>query len=134
MVKKRLIFLERILGTLLLAAFALAPAAAQTRQQQKQQFLKSVDESISVSMIVGNPYRYVGKHVDLHCTASPIHASGWFGCNDEDGNEVVIEASTHDISPGQSLRILGIVDQPMEMENENGGSGNAGTVKALFMQ
>jgi hypothetical protein len=49
MVKKRLIFLERILGTLLLAAFALAPAAAQTRQQQKQQFLKSVDESISVS-------------------------------------------------------------------------------------
>ena len=39
-----------------------------TRLEQKQDFLASVDESISGARIAGNAYKFVGKNVDLRCS------------------------------------------------------------------
>lgn len=43
-----------------------------TRAELKREFLATVDESISGAMIADSPYKYVGKHVDLHCTVSDV--------------------------------------------------------------
>ncbi len=38
----------------------------------KRQYIASANESISGAMIAGNPFKYVGQRVDLHCTVESI--------------------------------------------------------------
>jgi hypothetical protein len=112
---------------------------AQSVREQKRQFLSGVNESITGSMIEGNRYRYVGKKVDLHCTVETIPDQSAFNAScgeDEDGSPatIVVEYDTHNLSPGQSVCVLGTVDQPVEGSNAMGGDSTFPTVKAEFME
>jgi hypothetical protein len=111
---------------------------AQYQHEQKREFMATVDESISGGMIVGNKFKYVGKSVDLHCTVENIPDQSWFNANcsgdDDDPAMIVIEYDTHDLSPGQAIRVMGTVDQPMEGNNAMGGDATFPTIKAEFME
>jgi hypothetical protein len=110
-----------------------------SRQELKREFLKTVDESLSGARIAGNPYKFVGKHVDLHCTVENIPQEDFFNAScgtDDDGDSVtlVIETNTKQLEPGQAVRVIGSVDQPMEGNNAMGGEGHFPTVQAQFME
>ena len=110
-----------------------------TDAQLRAQFLEGVDESISGGKIAGNPFRYIGKSVDHHCTVSNIPDPTWFNaaCGERsDGLPaiIVIEADTTDLQVGQSVRVMGVVDQPMDGTNAMGGSMQFPAVSSQFMQ
>ena len=110
-----------------------------SRQEQKRDFLKTVDESLSGARIAGNPYKFVGKRVDLHCTVGNIPQEDFFNATcgtDDDGSPVtlVIETNTKDLEPGQTVRVIGTVAQPMEGNNAMGGEGHFPTIEASFME
>lgn len=105
----------------------------------KRQFMANVNESITGSMIAGNRFKYVGKAVDLHCTVADIPDQSFFNAScGQDSNglpvTIVIEYATKDLAQAQSVRVLGVVDKPMEGVNGFGGSSTFPTVKAFFMQ
>jgi len=107
--------------------------------EQKKRFLKTVDESISGARIASNRYKFVGKHVDLHCTVVDIPQADFFNAEcgqDENGDPVVIviEADSRTLEKDQAVRIMGIVAEPMEGNNAMGGQGSFPTVRALFME
>lgn len=111
------------------------PASAQSRAQQRATFLRTVDESISGGKIAGNPFRYVGKHVDLHCTVLSIPDPSAFNadCGGDNGPLVII-TGTSGLSTGQAVRIQGTVLKPVEGTNMMGGVMQFPAVQALFMQ
>jgi hypothetical protein len=117
-----------------------APTAAPlSRQELKREFLKTVDESLSGARIAGNPYKFVGKRVDLHCTVGNIPQEDFFNATcgtDDDGAPInlVIETNTKQLEPGQAVRVIGTVDQPMEGNNAMGGEGHFPTIQANFME
>ena len=107
------------------------------RQQEKREFLKTVDESISGARIAGNPFKFVGRHVDLHCTISSIPQDGYLNadCGSAyDPVNIVIHADTHQLESGQRIRVLGTVEKPEEGTNAMGGSMAFPTVTAQFME
>lgn len=107
------------------------------RQREKREFLSSVDESISGAMIAGNKFKYVGQRVDIHCTVMDIPDRSFFNANcgsDDESAVVVIEYDATDLSPGQAVRIIGTVAEPMEGNNAMGGTMQFPTVKAEFME
>jgi hypothetical protein len=110
-----------------------ATARPADRAAMKRGFIKTADESISGDMIVGNKFKYVGKHVDLHCTVSDIPEADFFNASCGDST-IVIEADSKSLSPGQAVRILGTVVDPMEGNNAMGGNASFPTVKAEFME
>ena len=60
-------------------------------QNDKQSFAQSVDRSVTATRIEGNPYKFVGKHVDLRCTVSEIPQEDFFNAEcgvDADGMPV----------------------------------------------
>jgi hypothetical protein len=70
---------------------------------------------------------------------SNIPQEGFFNAecgSDSDGMPVslVVEADTKSLDQGQTVDILGTVEQPMEGNNAMGGDGNFPTVKAEFME
>jgi hypothetical protein len=109
-------------------------------QDQKKDFLASVDESISGAMIVGSPYKYIGDNVDLHCTVVSIPDPSFFNAQcgeDSDGMPAVLVVEYDDagnLSKGQTVRVMGEVAEPMQGSNAMGGSMNFPTVKAQFME
>jgi hypothetical protein len=112
----------------------------QSVHEQKAEFLESVDESISGAMIAGNKYKYVGENVDLHCTVFSIIDAESFNAQcgeDDDGLPVLLMVQYDDTSSldkGQSVRILGTVEDPVEGVNGFGGEGTFPTVKAEYME
>ncbi len=109
------------------------------RRRQKHEFLATVNESISGAMISGNKFKYVGQNVDLHCQVANIPTQEFFNANcgeDSDGLPavLVVEYDTTSLSQGQSVRVIGTVEQPMEGTNAFGGSAQFATVKAEFME
>jgi hypothetical protein len=123
------------LGGMILS-IGLTAGAAQA--SQKSDFLSTVDESISGTQIAQNGYRYVGKHVDIHCTVGNIPTRDFFnadcGSDPYSINLVVINHSTSDLTPGQALRVIGIVEEPQSGTNAMGGMQNFPTVTAYFME
>ncbi|HEY1978406.1 MAG TPA: hypothetical protein VGG89_17785 [Candidatus Baltobacteraceae bacterium] len=121
-------------------AAPVATAAPISVAARKKKFVQSVDESISGAMIAGNKYKYVGKDVDLHCTVASVIDENGFNATcgeDDDGdpvNIVVLYSYTKSLDQGQTVRILGTVEQPAEGSNAMGGSGTFPTVKAEFME
>jgi len=123
---------------------AAAPAAttepyAHRRAREKQQFYASVDQSISGSAIAGNPFKYVGQKVELHCTVASVPEADAFNADcgqDSDGGEaiIVMETSTAGLDKGQAVRILGTVAQPAQGTNGMGGAAQFPTVQVEFMQ
>lgn len=112
---------------------------AQYLHAENLAFLRSVDESISGAMIEGNKFKYVGKNVDLHCTVDNVPDKDFFNAScgeDSDGSPaiIVIEYNTHDLSPGQAVRVLGTVAEPMEGNNAMGGEATFPTVRGEFME
>jgi hypothetical protein len=110
-----------------------------SRQELKREFLKTIDESISGSRIAGNPYKFVGKHVDLHCTVDSVPQSDFFNasCGEDDNGmpvNIVIQTDTRQLERGQAVRIIGTVADPMEGNNMMGGETHFPTVKADFME
>jgi hypothetical protein len=110
-----------------------------SRQELKRDFIKTVDESISGARIAGNPYKFVGKHVDLHCTVDSVPQSDIFNasCGEDDNGmpvNIVIETDTRELEHGQAVRVIGTVDDPMEGNNMMGGETHFPTVKANFME
>jgi hypothetical protein len=125
-----------VLATL---AFLLLPpmAMADSVADRKAAFLKTVDESISGARIAGNPWKFVGKHVDLHCSVGPIIDEHTFNgvCGDAFGDAIAIVCnSTKSLEAGQDVRVLGIVQNPLDGTNTNGGAQKWGVVKAVFME
>ena len=112
------------------------PAAADVRSD-KAAFLKTVDESISGNRIANNPFKFVGKHVDLHCTVTIIPDRDWFNADCSTTDDVAIIVIEHDSSSlesGQSIRVLGIVQEPSEGTNLYGGATRFPDVLAKFME
>jgi hypothetical protein len=109
-------------------------------QNQKKDFLASVDESISGAMIAGNPYKYIGDAVDLHCTVVSIPDPSFFNAQcgeDSDGLPALIVVeydNTANLNQGQAVRVMGDVEEPMQGTNAMGGARNFPTVKAHFME
>jgi hypothetical protein len=115
------------------------PVKQFSRLQQKRQFLKTVDESVSGARIAGNPYKFVGTNVDLHCVVTEIFDEDATNANcGEDANgysvNVVIVINTKGLEKGQSLRVIGTVEAPMEGTNGYGGDAHFPTVKAEFAE
>jgi hypothetical protein len=112
----------------------------QSVHAQKAEFLQSVDESISGAMIAGNKLKYVGDNVELHCTVESIVDESSFNAScgtDEDGLPAIILVQYDDTSSldkGQSVRILGTVEDPTEGVNGFGGETTFPTVKAEYME
>jgi hypothetical protein len=110
-----------------------------SRQQRKLEFLASVDESISGARISGNPYKFVGKRVDLHCVVDNIPQADFVNasCPPDEygiGPNVVVETNTKSLEKGQRIRVIGTVVEPMEGTNAMGGQMRFPTVKAEFME
>lgn len=110
-----------------------------SRQQLKREFLQTVDESISGSRIQGNPYKFVGKRVDLHCIVEDIPQEDFLNaaCPPDEygiGPVIVIETDTKSLEKGQQIRVLGTVVDPMDGTNAMGGQMHFPTVKAEFME
>lgn len=107
---------------------------------QKKSFLHGVDESISGGMIAGNKLKYVGKDVDLHCTVLSVVDDNSFNAEcgeDSDGDPAIILVHyqyTSSLDKGQSVRILGTVEDPTEGVNGYGGEATFPTVNAEFME
>lgn len=102
---------------------------------QKREFIAGVDESISGSMIVGNKFKYVGQSVDLHCTVIDVPQATFF--NADCGGDSPLAIETDDvtsITQGQSVRVLGVVDSPIDGTNAYGGSASFAAVAARFIE
>lgn len=120
-------------------AVARPTAKPKSRAELKHEFLQTVNEDISGPMIVAAPFKYVGKHVDLHCTVSDVPLEDAINANcgvDEDGDptNLVIQTDSRQLTKGQSIRVIGTVVEPVEGNNANGGDMRFPTVKAEFME
>ncbi len=106
------------------------------RQREKREFLDSVDDSITAAQIAGNPNKYVGRNVELHCTVSNVPQQGMINaaCGDDDTNIVIEYGDTNSLDQGQAIRVLGTVQEPEEGTNSFGGAMSFPTVKAEFME
>jgi hypothetical protein len=106
------------------------------RQREKQEFVASVDTSVTAAQIAGNPTKYEGQNVELHCTVTNVPQQGSINasCGDDDTNIVVLYDDTNSLDQGQAIRILGTVQEPTQGTNAFGGSMNFPTVKAEFME
>lgn len=120
------------------AVATLVPASAlASSQDDKRRFISQCDESISVDRLAGAPYKFVGKKVDLHGTVGPPSDGTYinFESPDEDSdNFVVVLADSRKLERGQSLRVLGIVQQPISTTNNQGGSGTYAVVRKVYME
>jgi len=110
-----------------------------SRQEQKRDFLQTVDESISGARIAGNPYKFVGTRVDLHCVVDDVPQENFINatCPPNDygfGPNIVVETDSHGLEKGQRVRVIGTVADPMEGTNAMGGAMRFPTVKAEFME
>ena len=110
-----------------------------SRLQRKREFLASVDESISGARISGNPYKFVGKKVDLHCVVDDIPQADFLNaaCPPDEygiGPNVVVQTDTKALEKGQRIRVIGTVVEPMEGTNAMGGQMRFPTVRAEFME
>ena len=112
-----------------------AAAAADTPEGKKRQFLLTVNESISGSRIVANPYKFVGFAVDLRCVVVGVPQPGIINANcGGDSPLVILSPASDEVEKGQSIRVLGTVADPTEGTNNFGGQQNFPTVKAEFLQ
>lgn len=110
-----------------------------SRQQLKRGFLATVDESISGGRINGNPYKFVGKNVDLHCVVESVPDENALNavCPPDEyglGPIIVVETQTRGLEKGQHIRVIGTVQDPVEGTNAMGGTMKFPTVKAEFME
>jgi hypothetical protein len=126
----------RVSAAALIALAVLLAVLAETGAQKKRAFLQTVDESISGQTLYSNPSRYVGKHVDLHCTVSHILSRDGFAAHC--GNEpygIVVGYDTNGLSVGQDVRVIGIVLQPFKsaVSRPGGGSALSVAVKAIYL-
>ena len=55
------------------------------------------------------------------------------GSGDDDVN-IVIEHDGSGLSPGQAIRVIGTVEEPVGAMNAMGGMGQYPTVKSIFME
>jgi hypothetical protein len=101
--------------------------------QARQDFLASVDESISGSRIAGNPYKFVGAGVDLHGTVSNVPSPGLFNFISSDANVVVI-GDTSQLEPNEWLRVIGTVVEPQAGMNLFGAATTFPTVQAKWIE
>jgi hypothetical protein len=129
----------RVLGVaIIVAAYIPLAVHADTTAQKKAAFIKTVDESISGARLAGNPYKFVGKHVDLHCTVSGINDPSFFNaaCGDDQVERaIVILHSSKQLEQGQEVRVLGPVESPQSGDVEGqGGSATFAVVKALYLE
>jgi hypothetical protein len=108
--------------------------------QRRALFLRTVDEAISGPMIAAGKYKYVGRHVDLHCTVASIvgpHAFNASCGQDADGfsvNIVIVCQDARSLSEGQPVRVIGVVAEPLEGGNLMGGAATFPTVDALYLE
>ena len=108
----------------------------------KREFLAQVDESISGYRIAGNPYKYVGRKVDLHGTVDSVIGDSTFNMATGDiygGTYAIIVIQTDSgraaqLDKGQDIRVLGTVVEPQQGTNAMGGSMNFPTVQASFIE
>jgi hypothetical protein len=120
-------------GTIL--SIALMTCAAQA--SKASDFSSTVDESISGQMIANSMYRYIGKHVDLHCTVHSIPYRDAFNafCGPDGAEDnIAIIHNVSGLSRGQKIRILGVVKRPLEVPDAYGTLRNFPTVRARFIE
>ena len=89
--------------------------------------------------IEGNPYKFVGKNVDLHCVVSDVPDARIVNatCPPNEyggGPNIVVETDSRGLEKGQSIRVIGTVVDPIEGNNAMGGQMKFPTVKAEFME
>lgn len=116
-----------------------ATSAPQGRQAQEQQFLAGVDKTISGAAIAGNATKYVGDSVDIHCTIASIVDEDSFDarCGEQNGVPAILQVDFDDtisLNQGQTVRIMGIVEQPQTGVNDAGKKVTYPAVKAEFVE
>lgn len=125
-----------LIPTALLLVIIPMVSSADSAADRKAAFLKTVDESISGGRLAGNPYKFVGKHVDLHCEVLGINDPDFFNaaCGDDQEVPIVVLHSTKSLEAHQSVRVIGIVQPPQSGADESGGSHTYAVIKSVFME
>ena len=108
----------------------------QQRAREKREFIYSLSPSITADKISGNPTKYEGANVELHCTVSGVPQEGIVNasCGEDQINIVLKYDDTSSLDQGQVIRVLGTVDEPAEGTNAFGGAMNFPTVDVKFME
>jgi hypothetical protein len=102
-----------IVSVVLTALAAVAAPALADGRAAKAAFLRTVDESISGDRIAANPFQYVGKRVDLHCTVLDTTYTDFFDAKCPKF-PLAIDAPDYSrtMKNGQAVRVLGVVEKP----------------------
>ncbi len=117
-----------------------ATSAPQGRQYDEQQFLASVDKSISGPMIVRDKAKYVGDSVAIACTVASIIDENSFNAQcAQRGDRVpaivlVDYDDTVSLNKGQAIRILGTVEEPAQGLDASGKQATFAAIKAQFIE
>jgi len=102
---------------------------------KEERFARTADDSITAETLDANPSGYVGKHVDLHCFVSHILSREDFIAHC--GNAPVgidVTYDTRNLSVGQNVRVLGIVQRPIQSEMVGGGKALTVSVNASYLE
>jgi hypothetical protein len=104
--------------------------------RKEERFARTADASITAEILDGKPFGYVGKHVDLHCVVSHVLSREHFIAHC--GNAPVgidVSYDTRNLSVGQNVRVLGIVQRPIQSEMmPRGGKALTVSVKAVYLE
>ena len=120
---------------LTLVAIACTTGPAWAALSPKAKFISSCDETISIARLAGAPYKFVGKHVDLHGTVGgPADDGTAFNLADNNGNVIVARHDARQLEAGQAVRVLGIVTRPSEYSLVSGGAMTAAVVNVKYME
>jgi hypothetical protein len=110
--------------------------AAYGGAHKEDRFARTADTSITALTLDRSPSAYVGKRVDLQCTVSHIVSREDFiaHCGDAPVG-IDVSYDTGNLSVGQNVRVLGIVQRPFQSEViPGGGKALTVSVKALYLE
>jgi hypothetical protein len=111
------------------------PAQVHRLSETRAQFLAAVDEKISGPRIAGNPFKFVGQRVDLHCNVvNVVDFDGQPASNLLCGEaNILLTGDVSRLEGGQSIRVLGMVTEPQPGVNTFGGVARFPTVVARWV-
>jgi hypothetical protein len=119
----------------LIVTFLAASASIASAMTKAEEFAR-IDPSITAEKLVGNPQKYAGKYVKLHCTVHDVQSDGSSAfanadCGQEDGPLITVYGSiTKNFDAGQAINFIGWVKGGVSGEvSGSGGEMQFATVR-----
>jgi hypothetical protein len=125
--------------SLVVAAASPAPAADVTppsRAIQEAAFMKSVDPRQTANVVTGDLVAFAGKHVAYTCAVDGIVRAGVIlgQCGSEaEPMDLFVELPTSQIHLGDRLRVLGVLERPVQWTDLWGHTVYYAFLKAHFV-